>query len=244
MARMSAPSRVRAPGLAHLDAVLFDAGGTLVELDYAFITARAAEHGVSLRPEALRRGEAVSRRQIDRGARKAGRVVGTDAARRFRYFASLLEATGVPAKRAERICDALEDDHARDSLWRVAIEGAVETLEALRARGLETAVVSNADGRVASILENAGLAAHLTLIVDSHLEGVEKPDPAIFRLALSRLGIDAGRAAYVGDIYSIDALGARAAGLTPVLLDLTGGYADVDCATIASLRELLGEAPA
>ena len=115
----------------------------------------------------------------------------------------------------------------------------MRTLEALRARGLETAVVSNADGRVASILANLGLVPHLTLIVDSQLEGVEKPDPAIFHLALSRLGVEAVRAAYVGDIYSIDVLGARAAGLTPVLLDATGGYPDVDCATIASIYELV-----
>ena len=41
------------------------------------------------------------------------------------------------------------------------------------------------------------------------------------------------------DIYSIDAIGARAAGLVPILLDPTGGYADVDCATIATLEALL-----
>ena len=46
-------------------------------------------------------------------------------------------------------------------------------------------------------------------------------------------------AAYVGDIYSIDALGARAAGMIPVLLDPFGGYRDVDVATVGSLGALL-----
>ena len=101
------------------------------------------------------------------------------------------------------------------------------------------AALSNADGRVEELLRVAGLAEHLDLVVDSHLEGVEKPDPEIFRRALSRLGVSAQRAAYIGDIYSIDAVGARAAGLRPVIIDPSGGYPPLDCPKIADLRELL-----
>jgi putative hydrolase of the HAD superfamily len=232
--------RPRPPSLTSLDAVLFDAGGTLIELDYAFMAERARAHGVALDPHGLRRAEGVSRRQIDRRAQRRGRVEGTDEERRFSYFASLLEGAGVAAARAAPIVADLEAAHAADSLWRIEVAGAGVTLEAIRARGLTTGVISNADGRVASLLERAGLAPHLSLIVDSHLEGVEKPDPEIFARALARLSIDARRTAYVGDIYAIDALGARAAGLTPVLLDPLGSYPDVDCATIAALSELLG----
>jgi len=232
--------RPRPPRLTALDAVLFDAGGTLIELDYAFMAERARRHGVALDPHGLRRAEGAARRQIDRRALRRGGVEGTDEGRRFRYFATLLEAAGVAGGRAAPIVEDLEAAHAADSLWRVEVAGAAATLAAIRARGLTTGVISNADGRVASILARAGLAPHLTLIVDSHVEGVEKPDPEIFARALARLRIDPGRAVYVGDIYAIDALGARAAGLTPVLLDPLGSYPDVDCATIASLSELLG----
>ena len=121
------------------------------------------------------------------------------------------------------------------------VDAASETLAGLRARGIATGVVSNADGRVEAMLGALGLAPHLEVVLDSHLEGVEKPDPEIFRRALARLDRPAARTLYVGDIYSIDALGARAAGLTPVLLDPLGGYADADCATIARLPELLGQ---
>jgi putative hydrolase of the HAD superfamily len=100
-------------------------------------------------------------------------------------------------------------------------------------------VVSNADGRVAHILETTGLAPHLDVIVDSQLEGVEKPDPEIFRRALARLAVAPERAAYVGDIYSIDAVGARAAGLRPLVIDTTRTYDGLDCPTIAALEELL-----
>ena len=87
------------------------------------------------------------------------------------------------------------------------LEQAAETLQGLRARGLRTAVVSNADGRVEALLRAAGLGAHLELVVDSHYEGIEKPDPEIFRRALARMGVRAERAVYVGDIYSIDVVG-------------------------------------
>jgi putative hydrolase of the HAD superfamily len=228
------------PRLTSLDAVLFDAGGTLIELDYAFMAERARVHGVALDPHALRRAECVSRREVDRRAQRRGRVEGTDEERRFSYFATLLEGAGVAAGRAGPIAADLEAAHATDNLWRVEVTGAGDTLAAIRARGLTTGVISNADGRVASLLTAVGLAPHLSLILDSHLEGVEKPDPEIFARALARLRLDARRTAYVGDIYAIDALGARAAGLTPVLLDPLGSYPDVDCATIASLAELLG----
>ncbi|MGH0030698.1 MAG: HAD family hydrolase [Myxococcota bacterium] len=220
-------------------AVLFDAGGTLIELDFPFIAECAAEQGVSVDVPGLRRGEVLARRRIDEGGRRAGRVEGDDASRRFRYFAVLLESAGVDPQAAAPIVDRLEASHAEGLLWRVPIEGAAETLAGLRRRGLRIGVVSNADGRVEAMLRELALAAHLEIVIDSHVEGVEKPDPEIFRRAVTRLDLAPARTFYVGDIYSIDAVGARAAGLTPVLLDPLGGYPDVDCATIAALQELL-----
>jgi putative hydrolase of the HAD superfamily len=231
---------VTAPiALAELEAVLFDAGGTLVRLDYAFIARRAREHGAALDVEALHRAEVAARQAVDRAAARHGGAPGSDAGRTRGYFRTLLEAAGAPPAIAARAVAHLLDDHRADNLWRVPLEGAGETLRGLRARGLRTAVVSNADGRVERTLEATGLARHLECVVDSHVEGVEKPDPEIFRRALSRLGIAAGRAAYVGDIYSIDALGARAAGLRPVLIDTTRSYGPLDCPTITALYELL-----
>jgi FMN phosphatase YigB (HAD superfamily) len=53
-------------------------------------------------------------------------------------------------------------------------------------------------------------------------------------------GISAARAAYVGDIYAIDVVGARGAGLHPVLIDETGSHLDADCPRITRLVALLG----
>jgi FMN phosphatase YigB (HAD superfamily) len=78
--------------------------------------------------------------------------------------------------------------------------------------------VSNSDGRVAQALESAGLGEHFEVVVDSKLAGVEKPDPRIFRAALDRLGIEPAAALYVGDVYEVDVVGARAAGLDAALI--------------------------
>jgi len=79
-------------------------------------------------------------------------------------------------------------------------------------------VVSNADGRVRALLERAGLAPFLEVVIDSSEVGVEKPDHRIFLAATERFGTAPSACAYVGDIYEIDVLGARAAGLHPVLI--------------------------
>ena len=228
---------------AQLDAVLFDAGGTLIHLDYACMAKIARAHGVELTEMALRRAEGASRRAIDDQARAAQGVAGTDATRRESYFGTLLRAAEVGAARVPAILAALEAENLSSNLWRVPFEQSVETLQGLRARGLRTAVVSNADGRVEALLRAAGLGAHLELVVDSHYEGIEKPDPEIFRRALARLGVRAERAVYVGDIYSIDVVGARAAGLAPVLIDPLGAYSDVDCPKIERLSDLLDRIP-
>ena len=85
-------------------------------------------------------------------------------------------------------------------------------------------VISNADGRIAAILEKAGIAHFFDVIIDSYVVGVEKPDPAIFRIALDGMGVKPEHAIFVGDIYAIDMLGA---------------YKNVRCRKIQHLRELL-----
>ena len=83
------------------------------------------------------------------------------------------------------------------------------------------------------------LTAALDAIFDSHDEGVEKPDPRLFRLALERTGAEARTTVHVGDFYHVDVVGARAAGITPVLLDAADLYPDCDCMRVRSLTGLV-----
>jgi putative hydrolase of the HAD superfamily len=108
----------------------------------------------------------------------------------------------------------------------------------LRAAGLAVGVVSNSDGRVESLLAAAGLRPFLDFVIDSGSVGVEKPDPRIFALACERAGVPPQHALHVGDVYEVDVLGARAAGVTPVLFDPDDLVPDADCARISDLAAL------
>ena len=222
-----------------LDTVFFDAGGTLVHVDYAFIVELAAGHGVAIDPARMPHGDAAARLAMDRRLQAVGARADSDRARVPSYFETLLLGAGVAAQAARSLAPHVQAAHRQGNLWRVPFADAAAVLEGLRAAGLATAVISNADGRVRAVLEAAGLLAHLDFVIDSHEEGVEKPDPEIFHRAVARRGTAAARAAYVGDIYAVDVVGARAAGLAPCLVDPTGSYAGADCPRVASLSELL-----
>jgi putative hydrolase of the HAD superfamily len=88
------------------------------------------------------------------------------------------------------------------------------------------------------MLERLGLARFFDHVLDSQVEGVEKPDPRLFQIALERAGARAETTLHVGDFYWIDVRGARAAGVQPVLLDPIGLYESADCARVRSLGEL------
>ena len=87
-------------------------------------------------------------------------------------------------------------------------------------------------------LERLAISCHFEVIVDSHEEGVEKPDPRLFRIALERTKARPETTAYVGDLYHVDAVGAREAGLFPILLDPAGLHADKPVCRISSLLDL------
>jgi HAD superfamily hydrolase (TIGR01509 family) len=114
-------------------------------------------------------------------------------------------------------------------LWSVRDPDAAAALSLVRGAGLGAAVISNSNGSIHSILERLGLAGHLDFVLDSSVVGVEKPDPRIFRMALERAGLQAAQAVYVGDLYSVDVLGARAVGMDAVLLDPGGCWGARDC---------------
>jgi len=99
-------------------------------------------------------------------------------------------------------------------------------------------VISNANGTVKKAFARIGLARFFEVIVDSAEVGIEKPDARVFELALRAMNVRADEAAYVGDVYKVDVLGARAAGMRAVLIDPHGFHADKPCPRVTSLMEL------
>ena len=123
-------------------------------------------------------------------------------------------------------------------MWRIVREGTHDALERLKSAGFKLGIVSNADGRVAGDAKRLGLAQFFDVIIDSQVVGVEKPNPKIFQLALDALGVPPEEAMYAGDIYAIDMLGARAAGIHGKLIDQHGMYHWIEHPKIRHVGEL------
>ncbi|MGH7787763.1 MAG: HAD family hydrolase [Candidatus Binatia bacterium] len=223
--------------LSRVSTVLFDLGNTIHHLDHRFIAEVISTHGVPVGGEQVAVAEYRAKAEVD--AQLRARRSGSDSTRQRSYFETIMAALDVPAAQVEPIRVALHEANARDCLWRVLHDDTPAVLSALRARGYTLGIVSNADGRVLAALAASGIAEHFAAVVDSHVVGVEKPDPRIFALALEACGAAAEAALFVGDIYEIDIAGARNAGLTPVLIDPLGLYGEVDCLRIDRLGRLL-----
>jgi len=219
-----------------LDTLFLDAGGVLVNPGWERVSAVLVARGVGAAPERLREAEPRAKRELD-----SPEVVPatSDAGRGWLYFDLVLSHAGIARSPATDAALAdLRSYHALHNLWEEVPADVRPALERFRAAGLRLVVVSNANGTVEALLERLGLRAFFDVVFDSHREGVEKPDPRFFRLALERSGSRADRTVHVGDFYHVDVAGARAAGLAAVLVDGAGLHAGADCPRVRDLLVL------
>ncbi len=217
--------------------VLFDAGGVLLDLDYAYLRRLLETKGFAVSEGELSRAEAAARTGIEKRILTGSR----HSQETWRdYFRILLGKVKFDPQYFSGVIDTLWEAHQRVGLWTVPIAGALDVVRDLHEQGYLLGVVSNAEGRVARDLATAGYRACFQTVVDSHLEGVEKPDPQIFERALSRMESDPATSIFIGDVPSIDVAGARAAGIGPILLDRHDLYPNHDVTRLHSLKELPG----
>ena len=213
-------------------AVFFDAGNTLLRMNYAVIAAELVRHGLPVTPEAVQRAEWRARVRLDDEVlSRWGPGDSTEnRSTADRYLGYLLDGLGVTDQAiVEKIVAWRRVYNLPVGVWNTVDPDAAQALDDVRRAGLRAAVISNSNGSVRSILESLGLGGHLDFVVDSGEEGVEKPDPRIFERALARARVAPGEAVYIGDLYSIDVRGALAAGLRAVLLDPGGHWGARDC---------------
>lgn len=217
-------------------AVFLDAGGTLIHLDAPLILAALAEQGVVRDAADFERADRAARQLVSQRLRTGEAI---DDRTRWRIWAgALLAGLGCGEAVAQAVSTTVRAHAAAGRLWSRTTHDATAMLAELRAAGLTVGVVSNSDGRVEHLLEAAGLRPLLDFVIDSGSVGVEKPDPRIFALACERAGVLPQQALHVGDVYEVDVLGARAAGVTPVLFDPDDLVPDADCARIRELGAL------
>lgn len=224
------------PSAAMLRALLIDAAGTLIEpaepvaRTYSRIL---ADFGHQLPPEQLASRFAAAFREAgepDYSAHAAG-----DHAERA-WWLGVVGRTVDPAGRtvlAEGSFDALFEHYARGRAWRV-LPGVEAALAEATAAGLVLAVVSNFDLRLHRILAALGLDGWFEVVVTSAEARARKPDPAIFRLALDRLGVAPAAACHLGDDPIADIAGAQGLGIAAI--PVGGGHGGLAEAIAATLR--------
>ncbi len=111
-------------------------------------------------------------------------------------------------------------------------------LERLRRAGMVLGIVSNFEAWLEELLEALGVRSSFAVRVISGVEGVEKPDPRIFELAMARAGVEPAASVYVGDNPEMDVDPAAALGMFPVLIDRRDRHPDAPGARITSMADL------
>ncbi|MBZ5613890.1 MAG: HAD family hydrolase [Acidobacteriia bacterium] len=211
--------------------VFFDVGNTLLFPNRERIHAPLTQRGFTPDAEHLRDLECRTKNRFD------GLMVADGAADHsfwWMFYSRLLSEVG------------LEDDAVRDQLvtgvrnsanWDQIRPGTAEQLHDIGKR-YRIAVISNADGGIEDVLDRCGIARCFLTITDSGVVGYEKPHPEIFRQALKSMNAAPEESLYVGDVYSVDYLGATGAGMHAVLMDVAGAYRDKGVPRVESLAEL------
>ena len=209
--------------------IFFDVGNTLLYPNRAQILAPLSKQ----RHPTLEHWQALERKtkkEFDQGM-MGGKV---DHSFWWTFYTHLLEDL-----------DALEDG-LRDTLvrntqqsanWDQILPGTCEALERI-SRDFAMAVISNSDGKIKDVLGRCGIADCFRCITDSGTVGCEKPHPAIFQAALREMQAAPADSLYVGDVYSIDFVGARNVGMEAVLFDVAGAYREGGWPRVDSLAGL------
>jgi len=212
-----------------------DAGNTVIFLDHARLAAHVARvQGENL--DATTAAAAAARLVRAEGEAKrlaeTGELVDVPWSSRERPGASAwgkMVATiavrgGMPVERASDLLDVAWRDHEVKNLWCKVPEGLGAALDAIRARGVKVAIISNSEGMLDRLFGDLGILGHFDEVVDSGKVGVEKPDPRIFRIAMDHFGASPADVLHLGDVFATDVLGARAAGIRHALIDPFGHY--------------------
>jgi len=114
----------------------------------------------------------------------------------------------------------------------------LETLRTLSQQGYLLGVMSNRHEPFSDYLDELGLGDFFSLAIFAAEAGVFKPNPGVFHYLLEKAGVSAEESIYVGDNYYADVLGARGAGLSPILIDIHGVFKAPDCPVIQSHSQI------
>ena len=223
-----------------VSAILLDVGGVLVEPDHPFFAEAFRPFGVKYEPDAFTRGHFAGIAALDKSAAALGREGWVE------YAKAYARSVGVTGERdVHDVAPHVRGIAGNHYIWCRPLQPNVDALGKL-SRHVPVGIVSNAGGQVENMLRYTGICqvgegkgTPVACVIDSHVVGIAKPDPAIFTPALAAIGM-AGSTdiIYVGDTVFNDVNGSRAAGLRPIHLDPYNDCRDDSHEHIVALSEL------
>lgn len=222
-------------------AVFFDAGETLVHPHPTFPDLFAQvlrREGFEVSPQTIRDRIHVVYDRFKRAADTNELWTTTrERSRRFWHdvYGIFLRELGIPT--GDGLIDVVYAEFT-DLANYALFDDVVPTLDRLRDAGLRLGVVSNFEEWLERLLEQLGVRDYFEVRVISGIEGLEKPDPRIFELAMERAGVGPAESVYVGDNPEFDVDPALAVGMFPVLIDRRDRYPDGPGARVTSLEQL------
>jgi len=214
-----------------LKAIFFDVGNTLLFPDWPVILAPLYRRNTVPSLEQWHAVERKTKREFDIQLERHGHA---DHGYWYLFYSYLLDELQI---KDDAIRDLLVAATRISANWSGLQPGTRDSLQRLAGR-FRLGVISNADGKIAELLARNGVADCFESITDSGLVGYEKPHPAIFGAALLSLNVAAEESLYVGDVHSVDYLGATRVGMRALLFDVAGAYRENGLPRVASLAEL------
>jgi putative hydrolase of the HAD superfamily len=223
-------------------AVFFDAGETLLYPHPSFaevFTEVLRREGHRVDPAKVQDVVSAYSQRFTEMARE-GRLWSTSSTRSREMWRAIydvfLTEVGIPHDH-DRLFEALYSRFTDLATYRLHPD-ALPTLERLGATDLLLGLISNFEAWLERLLEALEVGHYFAVTVISGVEGVEKPDPQIFRIALERAEVEPAHSVYVGDHPFFDVAAAREAGMMPVLIDRRGRHPDAEGIRITSLEDL------
>lgn len=216
--------------MAKPEVILFDVGNTLLFPNWQRILLPLTDRGILAPRPLLQATERRTKKEFDE------LVIGGRIDRGFwrMFYTRLLESLGLAD---EALGASLTASTQISGNWDQIRPGTREVLDSI-GKKYRIGVISNADGKIANVLELCGICDCFLSITDSGLVGYEKPHPAIFQAALQAMNAAPEKTMYVGDVRAVDFEGATRAGMQALLFDACGAYQGNGLPRVESLVEL------
>ena len=230
-----------------IEIVFFDAGETLLRPHPSFselFSRTARSHGADISAEDVHRVQSeLAPHLVDLAEdvegeelRYEGASLSEEDSERFwmHLYRRLLKELGVVD---EGLARRLFETFSSSASYKL-FDDVLPTLNAIDEAGYRMGLISNFERWLEEMLVELEVGHHFEPAIISGIAGVEKPDPAIYELALEKAGVPPENAVHVGDSPGMDVEPAASLGIRGILIDRSNRYKESEHLRVTSLEEI------